>query len=161
MDHPATQRILALAVGEESGIPLVEKLLKLGVSPNNQENGGSSAIQSLLGRMSWLAAFRSHRGFDEHVDLADTFRERQLLKGIHLLARAGARWRPIDASQISDARRSLAKVPPEYTLEFVWIMGKYAACDKDTIRELLRTPKIKSHLAEQSTKLRELLGKWP
>lgn len=161
VDHPATQQILAFALGEEQGIPLVEKLLKLGVSLNNQENGGSSAIQSLLGQMSLFATLQRHRGANNHIDLPDTFRERQLLKGIHLLARAGARWRPIDVHQISEARRSLSKLPPEYTLEFVWIMGKYAACDSETICELLRTPKMKAHLGEKSSKLRELLGKWP
>ena len=39
---------------------------------------------------------------------------------------------------MESARRSLLKLAPDYTVEFVWIMSKYKVCSKDTIENLLR-----------------------
>lgn len=82
------------------------------------------------------------------------------MKAIHLLAKSGARWCPQEAQLISDARRSLVKLTPEYTLEFVWIMSRYKACTKDVIVDLVRTPTMKRHMVQHSQKLQELLSKW-
>ena len=51
-----TLSVLGWAVGEEEGLPLAEKLLKQGVNPNHQKNGGSSAIQSCWGGRYGISA---------------------------------------------------------------------------------------------------------
>lgn len=49
---------------------------------------------------------------------------------------------------------------PDYTMEFVWIMQKYNACEVDSVAELLRTPTIKSHAAEHRQRLNQILDNW-
>lgn len=160
-DHPAIQHVLSSAVGHEEGLPLVERLLKLGVKPNDQENGGSSAIQSNLTYMSWAFHHSLTGDFEKLGRDIDTERSRQTLKAIHILVRAGARWCPTDARQVSDARRSLLKLIPDYTVEFVWIMEKYQACTKEVVIDLLRTDSMKRHMAKHTTRLQQILAKWP
>ncbi len=50
------------------------------------------------------------------------------MKAVHLLARNGAKWIPEDRSELNAVRQSLAKLVPDYTVEFVWIMHKYRGC---------------------------------
>ena len=78
------------------------------------------------------------------------------MKAIYLLAKHGARWRP-DAYNIKSARRTLLKMAPDYTAEFVWIMSKYKACKKANLAELLRTPGISDHVSMYGSRIRELL----
>jgi hypothetical protein len=84
------------------------------------------------------------------------------IKLIHLLAKHGARWVPKDTSEINDARKSLLKLIPDYTVEFVWIMAKYKACSQPVIAQLLRTPTITKHVASFRERLAELTAmlKW-
>ena len=67
---------------------------------------------------------------------------------IHMLAKNGAKWLPKDRSQIGDARRSLLKMKPDYTVEFIWIMSKYNASTRENIEELIRTPSIRSLICQ-------------
>ena len=63
---------------------------------------------------------------------------------------------PKDTSEINDARKSLLKLIPDYTVEFVWIMAKYQACSQPVIAQLLRTPTITKHMARFRERLAEL-----
>ena len=156
-EHPALYRVLRYSADSEEGLPLAEKLLNLGVKPNDQENGGCSAIQYYLERMSFVLRWNSFGQFDRpdrNIDVSDS---REKMKGIHVLAKSGARWCPQDAREIADARRSLLKMIPDYSLEFVWIMAKYKSASKADIAELVRTPSMKRHLAKLNTRLQELL----
>ncbi|WP_437191550.1 ankyrin repeat domain-containing protein [Planctomicrobium sp. SH527] len=159
-DHPVLQQVLKWSASCEEGLPLVSKLLKIGVSPNDQENGGCSAIQSYLQYLSWGTTFNIDGEYQRQNRDIDDDRARQHMKGIFLLAKAGARWQPVDSGQITEARRSLVKMIPDYTLEFIWIMGKFQTCSKEDILNLLRTSRMKLHLNKHQPRLRELLEKW-
>ena len=65
------------------------------------------------------------------------------MKNIYLLAEAGGKWRPA-ADEIKSARKSLTKMIPEYTVEFISLMARFKAAKKEDVVELLRTPTIKS-----------------
>jgi len=65
-----------------------------------------------------------------------------------MLTKHGAKWLPKERSEIGDARRSLLKMKPDYTVEFIWIMSKYNACKRENIEELIRTPSIRSLISQ-------------
>lgn len=91
----------------------------------------------------------------------DTHKSRQKMKAIHILAKHGARWVPKDKQEVSRARRSLLKLTPDYTVEFVWIMSKYKACELDSIEDLLcPSSSINCHIADHSQRVQELLASW-
>ena len=148
---------------DEGGYDFVKTLLEKGYEPNDGENGGCSMIPVLLNDMTWGARFDynlswSFRDDDKHID---TERSRLKLKILHLFARHGARWIPVDKAAVASLRRSLLQLRPDYTVEFVWIMAKYRACSEEHIRELLRTPSIKKHVRSHVQRIHELLSDWP
>ena len=147
------------------GIDIMEKLLESGVDPNDQDNGGSSIIRHMLSHMGWQRTRFSwgiqpwQRKHDGKV-LADTEETRSQIRGIHLLVKHGANWRPSDKREIGEARRNLLNLTADYTIEFVWIMCKYQASSLESIQELLRTPSIKAHTSAQRQRLNQILGNW-
>jgi hypothetical protein len=159
-DHPELTRVLKYAADHAEGLPLARRLIQAGVNPNDQANGGCSAIQSILQMMSFSVSFDSWGDFQRHRGDIDSQRAREGIKGIHFLVKHGARWHPKVRAEISDARRSLVKLIPDYTLELVWIMARHKACTKESLIELVRTPRMKSHLAKHSHRLRDLLATW-
>ncbi len=137
---------------------LLKMLLEKGFTPLDAEDRGSSMIQGLLWRMSWDIDRFTNPFFHERQ--MDTSRSREAIKMIHMLARAGANWQP-DSHSITDARRSLLKMLPDYTMEFIWIMAEYGACDKGSIEKLVKHPKMKAMLSPHSTRLTEILTSFP
>jgi len=77
---------------------------------------------------------------------------------IHLLAKNGAKWLPGDRAQIGYARRSLIKMKPDYTAEFIWIMSKYEASRHEDLVELIRTPSIRAVISEHAEELNKILS---
>jgi hypothetical protein len=75
-------------------------------------------------------------------------------------AKHGGTWVPTDKNEISEARRSLLKLVPDYTVEFIWIMSKYKACERDVIDELVGTPTIKRHVSEHLRRVHEIMSAW-
>jgi hypothetical protein len=82
------------------------------------------------------------------------------MKAIHVLAKHGARWAPMDKQAIVQARRALLQMTPDYTMEFVWIMSKYRACDLQPLKELLGTPTMKASISHYHDRLTTLLAAW-
>ncbi|MCO6043304.1 ankyrin repeat domain-containing protein [Aeoliella sp. ICT_H6.2] len=156
---PVAHEVVRYCSGGD-GSPIIERLLKQGLDPNDRVNGGCSAIQTFLTHVDWSARFRYYR-WEEKSNGFDTAEGREHLRLIHLLARHGGRWVPEESGEINAARRALVTMTPDYTLEFVWIMGKYKACSKQVITSLVHTPKIKRHTAKCSERLAELLEIWP
>lgn len=159
--NPADKAVQELVsyLCEGKGHPILIKLLQKGLNPNDQENGGCSAIPRCIQRMTW--DFRSRMwGFERDRKYVDTEDAREYLKGIHLLAKYGARWQPKESRELNDTRRALLKMEPDYAVEFVWIMSRYKACDLASVQDLLRTPSMKSHLKTHQPRLTELLAKW-
>jgi hypothetical protein len=141
----------------ESGFDILTRLFKMGLAPNDQPNGGSSALHYSLCRMSRHFSFYGER---QKRNL-DTDRAREGIKAIHLLARHGAKWMPPDKGAIGDARRSLLKLIPDYTVEFIWIMSRYNACNIEHCHQLLSTPAMKAHTSARRERIQEILAEWP
>ncbi len=145
------------------GVDVLKHLLEKGLDPNDQADGGCSAIGPCLESMSWDYVPNSSGGFldgNRGARKADTARTRDHLRAIHLLVSHGAEWKPADKKEIESARRSLLKLVPDYTVEFVWIMAKHRACTLESVQELLRTPTIKAHTAGHRERLQEMLASW-
>ncbi len=154
--HPALQKIMHYTNQAEVA-HVVQRLFALGMQPNDQENGGCSAIQSLLENMSWTFSFWPSR--EPERGAIDTDESRQKMKAIHILAKHGARWAPKDKREVGRARRSLLKLKPDYAVEFTWIMSKYKACALDSIEELLSSSSnIRAHISDHADRIDELLA---
>lgn len=79
------------------------------------------------------------------------------MKMIHIVVRHGAKWQP-ERYDINRARRSLLKMRPDYTAEFVWILSEYAACNREVVDELLNGPKMRALISNHKTRLTELIN---
>lgn len=143
------------------GLTVLKRWLEKGVQPNDQENGGCSAMQRSLNEMSWARHFGTHSwerdAEGRNIDTSDT---RDLIKAIHILAKHGAKWIPEDNYGMNSARKSLLLLRADYTMEFAWIMAKYRACSQETLAKLLSTPKMKAHTSAHGARLQELLASW-
>lgn len=156
--HPVAYEVMRY-IDCEAGFEVLRGLLEKGMNPNNEETGGCSAIPSLLNRMGFHASLGRQDYFSERG--VDRQQCREKIKLIHLLAKHGARWMPKDTREINEARKSLVKLAPDYTVEFVWIMAKYQACPQYVITQLLRTPTIMKHVARFRERLDELMTALP
>jgi hypothetical protein len=123
-------------------------LLELNPNLNDKPNGGSSALDGTL----W------HLGFD-HVAPFFSKRQRALyevrssLNLIHTLVEHGAVWRPNDAYAVNSLRRTLFECDPAVTTELLKILKAREACSEETAAKLLRTPRMKLHLAPVENRL--------
>ncbi len=157
--HPSINCVMRYADRDE-GVDILARLLKQGLNPNDQENGGSSQIQSLLTRTEWdFDGYNLNFGPDRTK--LDTDRARDRMKAIHVLAKHGAKWVPKEAEEVKRARRSLLKLTADYTVEFVWLMSKFTACSKEAVQSLLATPSMKKHVLRHAARLQEILLAWP
>lgn len=150
-------------LNRDEGIDILRRLLEGGWSPNDQENGGSSIISQFIDRLNWSG--RWSRSVDPLMSTStkrkfDTSESRDTMKAIHILVKHGARWAPKDKNAIAQARRSLLQMTVDYTMEFVWIMAKYRACDLSPLREMLGTSTMRSNTAAHRDRLDELLAQW-
>ena len=157
-DHPIANELLRNACRSEKADFLIE-LIKQGFNPADQKDHGSSLIQTCLQYLQWSFDY-DWFGRDKNKDI-DSSRSRETLKMIHILAKYGAKWMPADRSEINDARRSLLKMSVDYTVEFIWIMSKYNGCSRENIKQLLRTPAIRRHVAKSQPRIDELLKDFP
>ena len=158
LSKPEAASILDYFSGEDC-LPYLESMLKQGLDPNDRGNGGCSAIQRALeafcqygqsySRFSYIDTGRKNRDLDSE-------RSREFMKIIHMLAEAGGKWRPT-VEDIKSARQSLTKMIPEYAVEFIWIMGRYQAANREDLEELIRTPTIKKVVGKYRRKINEYL----
>lgn len=133
----------------------VEKMLDQGFKPTMMEDP-SIVIQILLDSIDWdYSNLFSENRKRKNIN---TYETKQKMRLIHLLARHGFKWTPKDRSEIASARRSLLKMKPDYTMEFIWIMAGYDACKVEDIKELIRTPTMSSLISEHRSRLKELLA---
>ena len=156
--NPATWEIASHVRGRE-GVNILADLLRRGLNPNDQANGGSSLLYGRLTHMDWDVRFTSwrHEKRSFYLDGNDPEGAREELRAVHLLAKYGAKWIPEDKRQVGEVRKSLLKLAPDYTVEFVWIMSKYRACSVQDLEAVLRTPRMKAHLAKHAGCVRLLL----
>jgi hypothetical protein len=142
------------------GKELLKKLIELGVEVNDQENGGSSLIERILHHMSWN--FRSGAwGSRPGPEGLDTSEAREGIDLIKFLAEHRARWVPKDDRELNSIRRSLLKLVPKYTLDFVSVMARHQACCRATMQSLLRTGSMKKHTANHAGRIAKLVASLP
>jgi len=141
----------------------LQKLLKKGFKPGEYENSGTPLIQALLISMSRYFDFNrwdiwsTDRTSKRNIDNEES---REKIKMIHMLTKHGAKWLPKDRLEIGEARRSLLKMKPDYTVEFIWIISKYNAGKREDIEELIRTPSIRSLIYQHMARVNEFLTKF-
>ena len=122
---------------------LLKELLSKGFRPGAFPDDGSSLIQNLLIRLSfWDGTMLFERPSKD----VDNSASRERIKMIHLLARHGAKWHPMDKADFNQVRSSLRKMKPEYILEFIWIMAGYRSCSREAIMQLIGTPIIRKQI---------------
>jgi ankyrin repeat protein len=144
------------------GTEVLRRLLEKGLQPNDQD-GCCSLYGRFLEMLSWGARFGvGYFCFDASPSgrSFDCEESRDTMKAIHLLARYGARWVPADKRELARARKALLQMTADYTMEFVWIMAKYRACQRDAVTQLLATPAMKAHVANHRPRLNQVLGQW-
>lgn len=155
--HPVMKEVLRYAHWDKKG-DLMQQLIEMGVNPNDQENGGSHALEFLLLSMGQPRFIPWGDGMQRtNIDSEES---RAKLKAIHFLAKNGGKWIPTDRRSIESARKALMNLIPDYTVEVVWIMSKYNACSLADLRELIRTPAIKAHIRPLSERIQQLLESW-
>ncbi len=152
--HPEAYELLHTACGANRS-SFLKKLLEKGFKLDRHGDGGTFLIQTVIQHLdrdfdSYLEDRRSKRDID-------TYTSRDRMKMIHLLVRAGAKWRP-DAQDMRDARRSFLKMDPKYTAEFVWIMIGYHATNRENLMELIRTPAMKALIENDRPRIDELIA---
>jgi hypothetical protein len=154
--HQDSHGILRCACNSENP-SLVEDLLKRKLNPNDQENGGSSLINVVLWGMTWNLSLFSER----RTKYIDTERAMDKLRMLRVLAEHGAKWIPKDRADMNEARGSLLKMRPKYTLEFVKIMSQFKACTRESIEDLTRTPAIRRLVSDHLPRINNLAKKLP
>lgn len=156
--HPGLKSTI-YSLSDTEGFPILKRFLESGMNPNDEESGKCSTINSLLHTMDWT---HSLSFWDQPRDggKLDTERSRQAMKAIHLLMKHGAKWNADEKHDIHSARRTLLKMKPDYTVEFIWLLAKFGACPRDCVEALIGTPSMKRHIAAHRERIQEFLNSW-
>lgn len=123
--------LLQCAVGSTMVLAL---FLSLGASPNDKENGGSSAMDRCWDEMEY-EAWRA-------IGCAE------------VLAKHGAVWRPDEPPWLHHYRRVLLKCQPrDATQMFRTVLRNEGSWTKQLLKDIIRTPAMKQHLRSQEDAL--------
>lgn len=137
-------------VATSGHLETVGYLLEIGAKPNDKPNGGSSALDGCMWRLYWGDSSFYYKSLRSKYDVS---------KGLEcareLLAH-GASWNPNDRDAVNSLRRALYGCEPDVTIELLQIFMKHNACPKERLVELLRTPRMKEHLAAHTLRLQRL-----
>ena len=121
-------------------------LVSLGADINDKADGGSTVLDTYLRNFGWtesvLEAPYPHYG---HVTVS-VARLKKSLDALRFLTNEGARWTP-DERTISDVRRALYRVDGEAISVVVDLLRASRACDEAVLKDLVRTPKMRTLLA--------------
>jgi ankyrin repeat protein len=130
---------------------VISYLLGLGANPNDKPNGGSSALDACIRHLGWESTDRVLYGRHHQISSYKVLTTRE---AIRLLVEHGAVWKPSDS--LNDVRRTLYGIDPEVTVELVGLLMKHRACDDATLRDLLRTPRMRQHMKASAQHLARL-----
>jgi hypothetical protein len=137
IDNPISQEILESACAgmhEDT----VRYLLKLGINPNDKEDGGSRGLEAVLLRIDW--GKQMQRFSPSFSDTAS-----KCLSMARKLIRHKARWTP-DAYVLRATRRAACEASPEQMTELVGQLGRPGVCDPEILRRFVDNPKIQELL---------------
>jgi ankyrin repeat protein len=93
---------------------LIDYLLALGATPNDKENGGSSALDHCF----WDLGFANIHAFINKQPLT-RYDVSKVFECIHLLVAHGALWRPTARTGLNSLRQTLYKCEPVVTVDLV------------------------------------------
>ncbi len=128
-------------------------LFSLGANPNDRPDGGSSALESCIRHLGWEDFDRVRYGYGPTYQ-SPGHKVSNGREAIKLLLQHGAIWKP-QPSTLNDARRILYRLEPEVTMELVAQLLK-TANGESGVRELLRVPRMRQHLASCASQLSRL-----
>jgi len=124
----------------------VAHLISLGAEINDQSNGGSTALDSCLRQFAWReSVFEATYPYYKHV-VVPLSRLTRSLDALRSLLTRGARWIP-EPHAISDVRKALYRLDAEAISVVVELLRTHGACDEAILKDLVRTPKMRSLLA--------------
>jgi len=123
----------------------IRYLLEIGANPNDKPNGGSSALDTCLWHLNFGSSLLYYS-----KSLRPKYQVSKGLDSARELSAHEAIWNPNDPSAFNDLRRALYGCEPEVTIELLKIFKTYNACSQDRLKELLRKPRMKEHLASQT-----------
>ena len=127
-------------------------LLDLGANPNDRADGGSSALEACIQHLGWEDFSRNHEyGANYKTPGNKVSRGREAIK---LLLKHGAMWKP-ELSTLNKTRRILYKIEPEVTVELIGLLLNHEN-GEDAVRELLRVPRMRQHVASCEGQLSRL-----
>jgi ankyrin repeat protein len=106
----------ALATSKE----LIDYLVALGATPNDKENGGSSALDHCFWNLGFanINAFLNKRPLTRY-DVSETF------ECIQLLVAHGALWRPEARTGLNSLRQTLYKCEPIVTVDLLKLLARH------------------------------------
>lgn len=132
--HEDAQNLLYEAC---SGIHVsaVHYLLKIGISPNDKEDGGSSGLDAILFQIDW-----GKRCLYKHSSTADN-----CLKIAKDLIQHRAKWTP-DAHNLRGARRAVCQVEPKYASQLVGLLKRPRVCDPEILAKFTGAAKMQEML---------------
>ena len=128
-------------------------LLSLGANPNDRPDGGSTALESCIRYLGWEDFDRVRYGYGPTYQ-SPPHKVLNGREGVTLLLRHGAIWKP-QSSTLNETRRILYRLEPEVTVELVGQLLK-TANGESGVRELLRVPRMRQHLASCASQLSRL-----
>ena len=128
-------------------------LLDLGANPNDRPDGGSSALEACIRHLGWEDFDRVRYGYRANYQTPG-YKVSKGREAIKLLLRHGAMWKP-EASTLNDVRRVLYRIEPEVTVELIGLLLNNADGESG-VRELLRVPRMRQHVAASERQLARL-----
>jgi hypothetical protein len=124
-------------------------LLELGANPNDKPTGGSSALDACIHHLNWEDIHSLlYGGRDRQTP---GYKVHNTRAAIRMLIEHGAVWSP--GETLNDARRTLCHLEPEVTTELVGLLVKHHACDDTALHNLLRTQRMRAHMASSENRL--------
>ena len=127
-------------------------LLDLGANPNDRPDGGSSALEVCIRHLGWEDFDRVRYGYRANYQTPG-YKVSKGREAIKLLLQRGAMWKP-DPSTLNDVRRVLYRIESDVTVELIGLLLKNA--DGESVRELLRVPRMRQHVAASERQLARL-----
>ena len=116
----------------------VHYLLKLGINPNDKEDGGSSGLDMVLRHIDWGKRW-------EHLLPAYRDTAAKCLAMTKDLIRHKARWTP-DAHDLRATRRAACEIGPDCVAELVDILGRPGVCSPTILQNLVGSTQMQDLL---------------
>lgn len=116
----------------------VHYLLKIGIDPNDKEDGGSSGLETAITHIDW--GKKMQRIWPGHEDT-----DSECLTIVKDLIRHKARWTP-DDSELRAARRAVCEVGPDQVSQLITLLAKPRVCSPDVLQTLVGSPKMQEIL---------------